>query len=33
MTDFEFNPKRDPTGITAMAAAKFAKEIVARMLQ
>jgi agmatinase len=28
----EFNPTRDPTGITAMAAAKFLKEIVARML-
>ena len=28
----EFNPERDPVGITAMAAAKFLKEIVARML-
>ena len=28
----EFNPKRDPVGITAMAAAKLLKEIVARML-
>ena len=28
----EFNPRRDPTGITSMAAAKFVKEIVARML-
>ena len=29
----EFNPKRDPVGITAMAAAKFLKEITACMLQ
>jgi arginase len=28
----EFNPKRDPLGITAMAAAKFYKEIVASMI-
>ena len=28
----EFNPTRDPTGVTAMVAAKFYKEIVARML-
>ena len=28
----EFNPIRDLTGITAMAAAKFTKEIIARML-
>ena len=28
----EFNPKRDPSGITATAAAKFLKEIAARML-
>jgi len=28
----EFNPKRDPVGITAMAAAKLLKEIVALML-
>ena len=29
----EFNPARDPLGITAMAAAKFLKEIAARMLE
>lgn len=29
----EFNPQRDPLGITAMAAAKFLKEIAARMLE
>lgn len=29
----EFNPRRDPTGITAMAAAKCLKEIVACMLK
>lgn len=29
----EFNPKRDPLGITAMAAAKFLKEIVAYMIK
>ena len=29
----EFNPKRDPLGITAMAAAKFLKEIAVRMLE
>jgi len=29
----EFNPQRDPLGITAMAAAKLLKEIAARMLQ
>jgi len=29
----EFNPKRDPSGITAMAAAKFLKEIAARMVE
>ena len=29
----EFNPKRDPSGITAMAAAKFLKEIAARMIE
>lgn len=29
----EFNPKRDPVGITAMAAAKLLKEILALMLQ
>jgi agmatinase len=29
----EFNPKRDPLGITAMAAAKFLKEIAARLLE
>jgi len=29
----EFNPKRDPLGITAMAAAKFLKEIAACMLE
>lgn len=28
----EFNPRRDPVGITAMAAAKFLKEMVACML-
>lgn len=28
----EFNPTRDPSGITGMAAAKFYKEIVARMI-
>ena len=28
----EFNPKRDPVGITAMAAAKFLKEIVGQMI-
>jgi arginase len=29
----EFNPRRDPVGITAMVAAKFLKEIAGRMLQ
>ena len=29
----EFNPQRDPSGITAMAAAKFLKEIAARMIE
>lgn len=29
----EFNPKRDPVGITAMTAAKFLKEIVGRMIE
>jgi agmatinase len=29
----EFNPTRDPSGVTAMVAAKFYKEIVARLLQ
>ncbi|MCG2779036.1 MAG: agmatinase [Desulfobacterales bacterium] len=29
----EFNPKRDPSGITAMSAAKFLKEIAARMIE
>jgi arginase len=29
----EFNPKRDPLGITAMAAAKLVKEIAARMIE
>jgi len=29
----EFNPKRDPSGITATAAAKFLKEIAARMVE
>lgn len=29
----EFNPKRDPLGITAMAAAKLLKEIAAAMLE
>jgi arginase len=29
----EFNPQRDPLGITAMAAAKFLKEIAARLLE
>jgi len=29
----EFNPRRDPTGITAMVAAKLTKEISARMLE
>ena len=29
----EFNPERDPLGVTAMAAVKFLKEIVARMLR
>jgi agmatinase len=29
----EFNPERDPSGITAMAAAKLYKEIVASMIQ
>jgi agmatinase len=29
----ELNPQRDPLGITAMAAAKFLKEIAARMLE
>lgn len=29
----EFNPRRDPIGITAMAAAKVLKEIAARMLE
>jgi arginase len=28
----EFNPARDPSGVTAMVAAKFYKEIVARLL-
>lgn len=29
----EFNPKRDIAGITAMTAAKFARELIARMLE
>lgn len=29
----EFNPRRDPVGVTAMAAAKFLKEIAACMLE
>ena len=29
----EYNPKRDPLGITAMAAAKFLKELAVRMLE
>jgi arginase len=29
----EFNPLRDPTGITAMVAAKFLKELVGKMLK
>lgn len=29
----EFNPKRDPVGITAMVAAKFLKELAAHMLE
>ncbi len=29
----EFNPRRDPVGITAMLAAKLLKEIAAKMLQ
>jgi arginase len=29
----EFNPRRDPVGITAMVAAKFLKEIAGRMLE
>jgi agmatinase len=29
----EFNPERDPSGVTAMAAVKFLKEIVAQMLR
>jgi agmatinase len=29
----EFNPRRDPLGITAMVAAKFFKEIVGRMVE
>jgi arginase family enzyme len=29
----EFNPKRDPSGVTAMVAAKFLKEIASRMLE
>ena len=28
----EFNPKRDPLGITAMVAAKFLKEIASRIV-
>ena len=28
----EFNPKRDPLGVTAMVAVKFLKEIVGQML-
>jgi agmatinase len=28
----EYNPRRDPTGVTAMVAAKFVKEIAAQML-
>jgi arginase family enzyme len=28
----ELNPTRDPTGVTAMAAAKFAKEFIGLML-
>lgn len=28
----EFNPERDPVGVTGMVAAKFLKEIVAQML-
>lgn len=29
----EFNPKRDPSGITAMVASKFLKEIVGKMIE
>jgi arginase len=29
----EYNPRRDPTGLTAMVAAKLVKEIVARVIQ
>ena len=29
---FELDPKRDPSGITAMAVAKFLKEILGQML-
>jgi arginase family enzyme len=29
----ELNPRRDPAGITAMAAAKFLKEIAAKMIE
>jgi arginase family enzyme len=29
----EFNPSRDPLGITAMVAAKLYKELIARMLR
>jgi len=29
----EYNPKRDPTEITAMAAVKLIKEVAARMLE
>jgi len=29
----EFNPRRDPLGITAMVAAKFLKEIAGRMVE
>jgi len=29
----EFNPRRDPQGITAMVAVKIPKEVAARMLE
>ncbi|MCI0471695.1 MAG: hypothetical protein L0Y73_08565 [Candidatus Aminicenantes bacterium] len=29
----EYNPKRDPAGLTAMTAAKILKEIAARILE
>ena len=33
MSKVEFNPKRDPTEITAMVAVKLLKEMAARMVE